>query len=268
MPTLELECRPSDEKITKGLEAMRRNSYPGRIAIMGLSLGGDLALQAYVLMGRKPASRNRILVNEGKVIRVVAPDKTPEEMAATRDAALIYYPAMEADFGAQVVSNGAQTRPLLGKLLDGHNLETAVLNLPRVGDIDLSIYEPDPSNTPRINGVIDLDQDAPTAFGLSVVRKHPESDDALYSFYVADSVEALGPGVGYGVQTYNGDRDPLPSFDQEAFAFPMEGDAQATARRIWDALNIQNRVAVVVRATDIGSGEIVQTHILNALTAA
>lgn len=266
MPDLELA--PSQQQLEAGRQSLLDNTYPGRIAIMGLSSGGDLAFQAYAIMGRSEGSRNRIFVQEGSSIRTVAPNKTPEEMAETEMAALIYYRALAAGEEIHVVSNGAQTDPVIEMMSNVEtelSLEEALRAAPTVEGVDLSMYEPDgDNNTPRITGVIDFWDSAKTPFGLAVVRKDPETAEPIYSVYEAQGgVTKLALGVGYGVQTYNGNGNPLPSFDREPFAFPMGEDTIDTAHAIWDVLDPYNAVSLVVRAIDIESKRAAGTTIIN-----
>jgi len=106
----QLQLEQGQSVIYENMTALGDNSYPGRVAMMGLNLGGDKAIQAYAIMGRSAGSRTRIFVDEGLgSVRTVAPGKTAEEMAKTPNAALIYYQASVASNGVYVISNGAQT---------------------------------------------------------------------------------------------------------------------------------------------------------------
>ncbi len=252
-----------------GQEALATNVYPGRVAIMGLSQDGSTFMQAYAIMGRSEGSRDRIFTQEGTSVRTVAPRKTAEEMAQTPMSELIYYRALRTnDAGLHVVSNGAQTDPVFEAMLAGRSFAEAVASAPTVDDVDLSAYEPDGDNsTPRITGVIDVRPEAVTQFGLVVVsrnRNNPKGvDDVDYKIRTARLAD-FAPGEGYGVQTYNGDGDPLPSFDQEPFAYPIGRTFQDAAHDLWDALNAENRVAVVARAISPETGRSVGTAIINA----
>lgn len=263
----QLEAIPSDLELWGGLDDLAQNSYPGRIAIMGMSSDPSQLQIAYALTGRSEGSRQRIFVDEGYgCVRTVAPGKTEEEMAQTKDAELIYYQATRSAEGIYVVSNGAQTGPVFDCISAGADLEEAVKAAPTLDDIDLSKYEPDaPNYTPRITGVIDLRPEAPTPFGLAIVRKQSDSDDPEYDFYEMEDGETMpSVAVGYGVQTYAGNGDPLPSFDREPFAFPLSDSADNTAQRIWYALNSERRVAVVVHSIDIQENRVAETCIINA----
>jgi IMP cyclohydrolase len=252
-----------------GLSDLRSNEYPGRVAMMGIGLDGDIALQAYAIMGRSEESRDRIFVQDGTSIRTTAPRKTPEEMAATKNSNLIFYRALGSVGNVHVVSNGAQTDPILDDILYGFSLEEAARQAPTVKgtdleDIDLAAYEPDsPNFTPRITGVIDLRPSTPTPFGLAVVSKNQETGEPDYAVYTTD-LDELESGVGFGVQTYNGNGNPLPSFDREPWAIPFGRNTVDTAHMLWNTLNSENVVSLAVRAIDLETGEAVGTTIVNS----
>lgn len=252
--------RPTASEIEAGKRSLQENEYPGRVLIMGLGSAGCVAIQAYALTGRSKGSRNRIFVPTGaggKDIRVEAPDMTPEQMSAVEKAELIYYKAMADNGGIFVVSNGAQTEPILEGMLYGRRMASAVREASTVDGVDLSMYEPDaPNYTPRITGVIKNDDIAKTQFGLSVVRRNPRTNAPVYSNYWAPNFRDFEPGIGFGIQTYKGDGDPLPSFDQQPYAFPIAETAAETADGLWRVLNKANRVAVVVRSIDLLSEQV------------
>jgi IMP cyclohydrolase len=252
-----------------GQDALAANVYPGRVLIMGLGQDGSSAMQLYAIMGRSQGSRDRIFTQEGTAVRTIAPRKTPEEMAATAMSELIYYRALRTnDAGLHVVSNGAQTDPVFEAMQEGATFEEAVRTAPVVDGVDLSAYEPDGENsTPRITGAIDLRPEAVASFGLVVAsrdRSKPAGEgDVEYRVRTANLAD-FTPGEAYGIQTYNGNGTPLPSFDQEPFAYPMGIDLVDTVHDFWDTLNAENRVAVVGRAIDLETGRSVGTMIINA----
>ncbi|HUA13517.1 MAG TPA: IMP cyclohydrolase [Candidatus Sulfotelmatobacter sp.] len=264
MPELQIE--QGQMEIYGNMTELRDNSYPGRVAMMGVNIDGQLAIQAYAIMGRSTGSRTRIFVDEGLgSVRTVAPGKTPEEMAETENAALIYYQASISGEGVHVISNGAQTPYVHEAIVDGKDLDTAVKEAPVLSGVDLSQYEPDePNFTPRITGVIDLREGAPTPFGLAVVRKDSSSGEPRYETHMVDDIDKVPLGVGFGIQTYLGDDNPLPSFDLDPYAFPFDNDAVSTAQRIWGVLNRENRVALLTRSINLETGAIEETCIINS----
>ncbi len=266
---VELDLYRMQAEIDAGRETLAANEYPGRVIIQGLSEDGKLGLQAYALTGRGEGSKRRIFIQEGDTIRTVAPGMTPEEMNAVPNAALIYYRAMESFRRVHVVSNGAQTEHLMTGILDGKTLEQSLRDAPTVTvdgpdgpeEIDLSKYEPDgpkdgPMNyTPRINAVMDLRRFNPAGFGLTIVRKNPDSMDPIYESYHAPGGQ-FPQGTGFGIQTYLGNGTPLPSYDKEPFVFPLGDSAKEVAQDLWDTLAADKRAAVVVKAIDLESWDV------------
>jgi IMP cyclohydrolase len=266
MPELQLD-RDYPE-VYQNIDRLRANAYPGRIAIMGMTSKyyGSLAVQAYAIMGRSAGSRSRIFVDEGAgSVRTTAPGKSAEEMAATDNAELIYYQAAKAGEGVFVISNGAQTSPVYESIMSGKGLEEAIKEAPIIGGVDLSKYEPDePNFTPRITGVIDFRKEAPTPFGLSIVRKTTETDEPVYTTYEGSDIRDMPAGHGMVLHTYAGDGNPLPSFNREPYMIHLDEDAPSTALKIWRLLNKENRVALMTRTINVKTQEIEETCIVNA----
>lgn len=274
LPTSEADFEASLER---GAEVLWRNGYPGRWLAMGRGEGihaGEFFL-AYSFGGRSDESKGRTAIQEGNAVRLVAPGMSPEEMAQVPDAALIYYPASDTKSGVFVTSNGAQTRPVLDAVVEGRSFEEAVTNAPKVKgmmdgkeiEIDLSSFEPDKLNTPRITGIVDLLFGDEKQFGLAVVRKNLETGEPDRSFYTAN-LEDIEPGQGWAIQTY-GVNDPLdretpvPPFSQEPYGFSMEGDSTAIAQRVRKAIGKQTFAAAVVRVINISQREFSGSTIIN-----
>lgn len=261
-------------EIQRREDLLHGNGYPGRWLALGRGEDENFFL-AYSFGGRSDDSKNRRAILEGDAIRLVAPDKTPEEMAQVSDAALVYYHAMDSEQGVFVVSNGGQTRPVLRAIVEGATLEEAVESAPtekgmmngKEVDIDLSSFEPDPINTPRITGVIDLRTEAGTQFGLAVVRKDLITEKPLRTFYTAD-LSDIEPGQGWAIQTYGAnDPDdkvtPVPHFTGPPYGFDMNGGADDIARRVQEAIGEQTFAAAVVRAIDTTTRQFRQPFIIN-----
>jgi hypothetical protein len=66
----------------------------------------------------------------------------------------------------------------------------------------------------------------------------------------------MRPGVGYAIQTYSGDGNPLPSFESDPYAVHLGRGTLDTAINIWNCLNVDNRVAIVVQAIDLSTGQL------------
>ena len=239
------DLNPSAETLENNAQRLRENEYPGRLIAMGRG-AGNLIIQAYALMGRSDSSRDRIFVAGRDGVRTTSPSKSRSEMMSDPSAALIYYRAMARFGGVHVVSNGAQTSSVLQNIHTSDPLEKATKLTGKLNNIDLSIYEPDnPNFTPRIAGVIDIRSNAPTPFGLSIVRKDPDSEKAIRSSWEEADFSKLKEGVGYCLHTYKGDGNPLPSFDSDPYPIPFGASADSTTRSLWGLLNIDNRVAIV-----------------------
>jgi IMP cyclohydrolase len=269
----ELNLSPSWEQIDAGREELEACDYPGRVLIQGVSEDTRLILQGYGLTGRSEGSMKRIFIDEDGIIRTIAPGMTAEEMAKVPNAPLIYYTAMREQHGLYVVSNGAQTDPVLEGMVEGKTLEQSMKDAPTVTvegkdgaeDIDLSIYEPDaPNFTSRITGVVDVRDSNRIGFGLLTVRKSLESDEPIYDIYEAHN-GGLPMGVGFGVRTYlqNNEDGPLPAYDQAPFVLPIGNSAEALARSMWEIFPEDKRAAVVARAVNLVTGQVVETKFID-----
>ena len=79
-------------------------------------------------------------------------------------------------------------------------------------------------------------------------------------FYEYDKPQA---GVGHFIHTYQGDGNPLPSFEGEPERIALEwNDAEGFAEVLWKNLNEDNKVSLFVRTIDLASGEAI-TKIIN-----
>ncbi len=208
-----------------------RNPYPGRGLVIGRS-SQDEWLILYWIMGRSAQSRNRRFVAEGSVLRT-----EPVDASLVKDPSLIIYEAMLELPGLHLVSNGDQTRTVHQALRAGGTLEAALATRER---------EPDaPNFTPRITGLLDLTR-RPGSFALSILkasRIDPQHTDR-HTYRPA----LPGAGLGYGLTTYSGDGDPLPSFAGEPLLLPLQGAPEAVLETYWGALHAENRISLAVKA--------------------
>ncbi len=267
---LVLEQHPPAEELEANARLLEQTDYPGRVIVMGLDQLGTEALQVYILTGRSDFSRDRVFEELPDGFKTKSPTKTQEEMDVTPNAALIYYKAIrngianDGDKWLHVVSNGAQTDSVFEGMIYEADLESAAKAAPTVDGIDLSKYEPDePNNTPRITGAIDFYEEAATAFGLTIVRKDKHSGEPIYKTYGLPTIRHLAAGVGYVLQTYKGNGEPIPSFDQAPYAIELDRDVESTAQAIWAILNKGTRVALVAQAIDLQSGEVVDGYTID-----
>lgn len=219
--------------LTKLLE---ENPYPGRGIVLGRSADDRFAVAAYFIMGRSENSRNRIFVPTEDGIRTQAHD--PSKM--TDPSLIIYHPVRRVGRGL-VVTNGDQTDTVRDGLLAGRTFAQA---------LHTRTFEPDaPNYTPRISGLISPDG----SFKLSIL-KSADGDPSCCCryFYTYDHPLA---GEGRFLHTYLGNGDPLPSFEGEPERVILDDpSAEALAERMWGALNVENKVSLFVRYTDLTDG--------------
>ncbi len=212
-----------------------RNPYPGRGLVIGRSTGNEWLI-LYWIMGRSAQSRNRRFVAEGSVLRT-----EPVDASLVKDPSLIIYEAMLELPGIHLVSNGDQTRTVHDALRAGGTFEGALATRER---------EPDaPNFTPRITGLLDLGRE-PGAMALSILRAGRldprQTDRHLYR------PAPPAPGFGYGLTTYSGDGNPLPSFAGDPLLLPLQGSAEAVLDAYWGALDAENRISLAVKAIAAG----------------
>ena len=224
---------------------IRQNPYPGRGLVVGRSTDTGRWVLIYWIMGRSTNSRNRRFVAAGGVLRT-----EPVDLALVQDPSLIIYEAMldlpgaGAGPGVYLVSNGDQTRTLYETLKAGGTFDDAMATRER---------EPDaPNYTPRISAALDLRRQ-PGTITLSLLKANPANPDLTdrYTYRPA----APPPGLGVALTTYAGDGDPLPSFEGDPLLLPCRGDADSICSTYWDALNVDNRVALAVKEIASADGD-------------
>ncbi len=219
---------------------LEQNPYPGRGLVCGPEASGEAWLQVYWIMGRSPNSQNRIFVADGPELRTEAHDPSKVE-----DPSLIIYEATLELPGVHLVSNGDQTRTLADVIVAGGGFETA---------LEMREREPDaPNYTPRISAMLDLRGGAPE-LALSILKANP-ADPAQTD---RTTFRPANPPAGLGLclTTYEGDGDPLPSFQGDPRFLPLEGDASQVIDRYWQALDADNRVALAVKRIPLGGGPV------------
>lgn len=213
------------------------NPYPGRGLVIGLSELPSAGLELYWIMGRSENSRNRRFVADGTTLRTA-----PVDEAKLADPSLVIYEAMLELLRIFLVSNGDQTRTVYEALRWDGTFD---------GALATRKHEPDaPHYTPRITGMLDLRGETPTA-ALSLLRPStfgPAQTDR-YTYR-----PSLVPGFGYGLTTYAGDGNPLPSFSGDPLLLPLAGTAEEILSTYWDALNAENRVALALKHIPLDGG--------------
>jgi len=216
-------------------EQLRHNPYPGRGLVIGRASEGDAWLILYWIMGRSTNSRNRRFVAEGGTLRT-----EPVDLKLVKDPSLIIYEAMLELPGIFIASNGDQTRTVYEAIRQGKTFEAALSTRER---------EPDaPNFTPRITGMLDFIQQ-PTVVALNILKANPL--DPMHTDRYTYRPSFVLPGFGFGLTTYSGDGDPLPSFSGDPFLLPLEGNTSAVLEAYWSALNAENRVSLAVKEIDL-----------------
>lgn len=222
---------------------LKGNRYPGRGIVLGRSADGQSAVIAYWIMGRSENSRNRVFVQTEDGIKTQAHDP-----AKLKDPSLIIYHPVRVVGKRTVVTNGDQTDTIRDALLDGHCYRRALRK---------RTFEPDaPNFTPRISGVVEENGD----YYLSILKSRDGDDAGCRRFFFEYSDPAAGEG--HYISTYQGDGDPLPSFDGEPKRVALQGDLDTFGGLLWDALDEENKVSLFVRYIDLASGQ-AQSKIYN-----
>ncbi len=225
--------------VKANMEALRANVYPGRGIVIGRTPDGKHLVQAYWIMGRSENSRNRIFVAEGDVVRTA-----PFDASKVKDPSLIIYNCVRVCGRAHIVTNGDQTDTIFDALEAGGSFESA---------LSTRTFEPDePNYTPRISGLIDLDDDC-HAYKLGILKatgNDPEHGERQFFCY-----ERATPGVGHFIATYREDGNPLPPFEGEPQPVEIAGDIDAVLDTYWSALNKDNKVSLLVTFIDPATGK-------------
>ena len=219
-------------------QELRGNAYPGRGIVIGKSQDGKKAVAAYFIMGRSENSRNRIFVEDGQGIRTQAFD--PAKMT---DPSLVIYAPVRVLGNKTIVTNGDQTDTIYEGMDEQMTFEQTLRS---------RTFEPDaPNYTPRISGILHI-EDGSFHFAMSILRSDNGRPDRCLRYTIA--YEDPAPGEGRFIHTYQGDGDPLPSYEGEPRLVGIPGDLEEFAGRIWDSLDKDNKVALFVRFIDIATG--------------
>lgn len=219
--------------------ALKGNEYPGRGIVMGKSPNGKYAVTAYFIMGRSENSRNRIFVEDGTGIRTQAFD--PSKLS---DPTLIIYAPVRVLGNKTIVTNGDQTDTIYHFMDQQQTFEQALRT---------RAFEPDaPNYTPRISGVMHV-EDGEYHYALSILKSNNGNGDSCHRFTFAYSTPAAGEG--HLIHTYQGNGDPLPSFEGEPKLVGIDDDMDAFTAMLWDSLNEENKVSLFVRYIELATGE-------------
>lgn len=224
---------------------LKNNFYPGRGIILGKSECGKYAVAAYFIMGRSENSRNRVFVEDGEGIRTEAFD--PAKLV---DPSLIIYAPVRVLGNTTIVTNGDQTDTVYEEMAKGKTFEQS---------LRIRKFEPDePNFTPRISGIIELEEGF--SYSLSILKSAEGNPAACHRFTF--SYDCPQDGIGHFIHTYQGDGNPLPSFEGEPEKIRVTGDIDAFTGKLWNNLNDDNKVSLFVRFIDLETGK-AETRIIN-----
>ena len=222
-------------------------AYHGRGIIIGKSADGKKAVTAYFIMGRSENSRNRVFVAEGDAMRTKAYD----ESKMTDPHLIIYYPVRVLG-NKTIVTNGDQTDTIY-KLMDKQMTFEQALRTREFEDDK-------PNFTPRISGIIRREDDGMN-FAMSILKSAEGDDSSCERFTYAYSNPI--PGRAKFIHTYNGDGNPLPSFEGEPKTLILPDiSIDELTDLIWKNLNADNKVSLFVRYIDLADGTS-ETRIVN-----
>lgn len=225
---------------------LKENAYPGRGIVLGRSADGTKAVAAYFIMGRSANSRNRVFVEEGRGIRTQAFDESKME-----DPSLIIYAPVRVLGSHTIVTNGDQTDTIYEGLTKGLTFEQSLRSRE---------FEPDaPNYTPRISGVMCV-ENGDYSYALSILKSNNGDPSACSRFTFDYGI--CTAGEGHFIHTYQGDGNPLPSFEGEPKLVAVSDDIDEYTNLIWDSLNEDNKVSLFVRYIDIATGK-EETRIVN-----
>lgn len=217
---------------------LSQNEYPGRGIILGKSEDGRYAVAAYFIMGRSINSRNRIFIEEGDGIRTKALD--PDKLS---DPSLVIYSPVRVLGNKTIITNGDQTDTIYELMDRQHTFEQALRT---------RTFEPDaPNYTPRISSIMHIEKGT-YHYAMSILKKGSGEIDSCCRYTFA--YENPKAAEGRLIHTYQGDGNPLPSFEGEPKRVVIEGDLDTFAGRIWNSLNEENKVSLFVRYIDIADG--------------
>ena len=222
------------------------NTYPGRGIAVGRSEDGRYAAAAYFIMGRSTNSRNRIFVEDGEGIRTQAFDPSKME-----DPSLIIYAPVRVLGTNTIVTNGDQTDTVYDGLQEGKTFGEALKS---------RTFEPDaPNYTPRISALLDI-RGGEYEYKMNILKSADGDPSSCQRFTY--SYENPKAGEGHFIHTYQGDGNPLPSFEGEPVRIAVQGGIDAFTEQIWNSLNEDNKVSLFVRYLEIETGRY-ETRIVN-----
>ena len=222
-------------------------AYHGRGIMIGKSADSKKAITAYFIMGRSENSRNRVFVAEGDAMRTKAYD----ESKMIDPHLIIYYPVRVLG-NKTIVTNGDQTDTIYELMDKQMTFEQAL----RTREFE----DDKPNFTPRISGIIHR-ENGEMNYAMSILKSAEGDDSSCERFTYAYSNPIAG--MAKFIHTYNGDGNPLPSFEGEPKTLVLpDVSIDELTDLIWTNLNQDNKVSLFVRYIDIATGE-TETRIVN-----
>ena len=216
---------------------LKDNEYAGRGIVIGTSPDRKNAVCAYFIMGRSENSRNRVFVKEGETLKT-----EPFDVSKVSDPSLIIYNAVRKTENSLIVTNGDQTDTVYNLMSEGKSFKES---------LETREFEPDaPNFTPRISGILYFENGF--KYEMSILKSIDENGSECCRYtYSYPSVA----GLGHFIHTYNCNGDPLPTFTGEPHRISIKNNIEEFANEIWESLNVDNKISLYVRYTDIETGK-------------
>ena len=225
-------------------ELLKNNEYPGRGIVIGKSEDGRSIAIAYFIMGRSANSRNRVFTEDGDTVTIY-----PADSSKVEDPSLIIYSPIRKIGDNLIVTNGDQTDTIYDFMKDGNTFEEA---------LETREFEPDgPNWTPRISGVVILDESE--SYKMSILKSQDAdgTDCARYTFSYK-----LQNGLGHFIHTYKENGNPIPTFEGEPERIAIPNTAEELKQLIWNNLNEDNKISLYVRYIDV-TGRSIENKMVN-----
>ena len=220
-------------------ETVISNPYVGRGVVIGKTADGKKAAIAYFIMGRSENSRNRIFREEGQDVVIYPFDESKVE-----DPSLIIYSPIRVIDNKVIVTNGDQTDTIYDFIADGKCF---------AGALRTREFEPDAPNwTPRISGMLTM-EDGDFTYEMSILKSIDEEGTGCARYHWTFPSVA---GLGHFIHTYEGDGNPLPTFQGEPKRIIIPDTPEEFLSDIWANLNEQNKISIYVRYIDLETGEV------------
>lgn len=216
---------------------LKDNEYAGRGIVIGTSPDRKNAVCAYFIMGRSENSRNRVFVKTGETLKT-----EPFDVSKVSDPSLIIYNAVRKTEKSLIVTNGDQTDTIYDLMSKGKSFKES---------LETREFEPDaPNFTPRISGILYFENGF--NYEMSILKSIDENGSECCRYtYSYPSVA----GLGHFIHTYNCNGDPLPTFTGEPHRISIKNNIEEFANEIWESLNVDNKISLYVRYTDIETGK-------------